>query len=542
MKRILLIVCLLAGLTSAFAQTSSLEDKLVNAFLYVDSRTFEENMRANDYIFDQFSKGNYSGVLKSAHSYLQSRMRMVEQMFSILSEQERADLTILVEKDLIYHFILSSAYLTGDYSVMGDVYDYLLFVKQLLLRTTQQRKHALPPNHVTWRDIQKKLGNGEAAIEFFSFNVFEDEKIKVLFKYAALVITQNRERPVFIPITTEQNLTFWLHKHPSDLYAVDKYGAALCQVILFKMLSYLDSQGVTTINFAPWGVLNQIAIEALPYDRETTVSYNYNMTRLSSTRELLNKHNHYPEKNAALYGDLLYRSSAETMQQKTTTRNAVYPLAASKEEITGINHILVGQGYSVHSYTQKQGTEASFKALNGRSPSILHLSTHGFVNRPNETEVMQRSGLILSYGARAWEGKPVPKDAEDGILTAAEIATLDLSGTDIVVLSACNTALGEITTEGVWGLQRAFKQAGVQTIVMSLWAVDDEATAVLMQYFYEELVKERRVHARIATDTPDIAELFFDYAHSAFSHAQHRMQQHPKYSAPYFWAGFIVVD
>ena len=72
--------------------------------------------------------------------------------------------------------------------------------------------------------------------------------------------------------------------------------------------------------------------------------------------------------------------------------------------------------------------------------------------------------------------------------------------------------------------------------------VDDEATAVLMQYFYEELVKERRVHARIATDTPEIAELFFDYAHSAFSHAQHRMQQHPKYSAPYFWAGFIVVD
>jgi len=81
---------------------------------------------------------------------------------------------------------------------------------------------------------------------------------------------------------------------------------------------------------------------------------------------------------------------------------------------------------------------------------------------------------------------------------------LDLSSTNIVVLSACNTALGEITSEGVWGLQRAFKQAGVQTIVMSLWQVDDEATSVFM--------------------------------------AQQRMCQHPKYSNPYYWAGFIMLD
>ena len=173
--------------------------------------------------------------------------------------------------------------------------------------------------------------------------------------------------------------------------------------------------------------------------------------------------------------------------------------------------ILTEKGYQIRTYTQKQGTEESFKALDGHSPSILHLSTHGFVDRPNEQDVMQRSGLILSYGARAWEGKPVLKDAEDGILTAAEIAALDLSGTDVVVLSACNTALGEITTEGVWGLQRAFKLAGVQTIVMSLWAVDDEATAVLMQYFYEELMEERRALAKAVARDAEIAEHLFDY-------------------------------
>ncbi len=540
MKRILVILLFIVSVFGVCAQTNSLEDKLVNAFLYVDGRTFEENQRANNYIADQFPKGNYSEVLRFAKSYLQSRTRMIEQMFSILSEQERADLTILVEKDLIFHYILSSAYLE-DHSVMGDVYDYLLFVKQLLLRTTQQRKHALSPDHVTWRDVQKKLGNGEAAIEFVSFNVFEGAKIKALYKYAALVITQDSQSPVFIPITTEQNLTLWLQKHPSDLYAVDKYGAALCQVILFKILFYLESQDITTIYFAPWGVLNQIAIEALPYDRESTVSYHYNITRLSSTRELVNKHNHYPAKSATLYGDLFYRASAETMQQ-ATTRSSVGTLPYSKQEINEISLLLSGMQYQVKTLSQKQGTEASFKSLSGKSPSILHLSTHGFVNRPIEGNAMQRSGLIMAYGARAWEGKAIPKDTEDGILTAAEIATLDLSGADIVVLSACNTALGEVTTEGVWGLQRAFKQAGAQTIVMSLWQVDDEATAVFMQYFYEALLKGRQTLAKAVSIDEEMAEHIFDYPHSALATAQRRMRQHPKYSAPYYWAGFIVID
>lgn len=529
MKRFPVIVCLLAGLISAFAQFNSLENKLVHAFLYVDEPTFYADKKANDYIVDQFSKGNYSAVLSSAHSYLQSRMRMIEQMFSVLSEQERADLTILVDGDLIFHYILSAAYLTGDYSVMGDVYDYLLFVKQLLLRTTQQQKHAFPTNHVTWRDVQKRLGNGEAAIEFVSFNVFEGEKIRALHLYAAMIITGDSKQPILVPMTTEKNLTL-------------KDGTALGQLVWFDILSYLYPHNITTIYFAPWGVLNQIAIEALPYDKESTMNYRYNLTRLTSTRELVKQHNHYPAKTAALYGDLFYRASAKTMQQTATTRRAVYPLAASKEEIAGINQILTDKGYQIRTYTQKQGTEESFKALDGHSPSILHLSTHGFVDRPNEQDVMQRSGLILSYGARAWEGKPVPKDTEDGILTAAEIAVLDLSGTDVVVLSACNTALGKVTTEGVWGLQRAFKLAGVQTIVMSLWAVDDEATAVLMQYFYEELMKERRALAKAAAIDPEITERLFDYAHSALARAQHRMQQHLKFSAPYYWAGFVVVD
>lgn len=540
MKRILIILLFIVSVFDVYSQVSSLEQKLVNAFLYVDNRTFEENQRANNYIVDQFSRGNYSDVLKSANVYLQSRRRMIEQMYSLLSEQERADLTILVEGDLIFHYILSAAYHTEDNSIMGDIYDYLLFAKQLLLRTTKQRKNALPPSNVTWRDVQKRLGNGDAAIEFVRFNVFESGEIKVLRMYAAVAMTRDSS-PILIPMATEKNLTLWVLKDPSELYSVNGYGNALCKLVWYDILNYLESQDINNIYFAPCGVLNQIAIESLPFDKESTVSYHYNLTRLSSTRELVNKHNLHPNKSVTLYGDLFYRASAETMQQ-ATTRSAVGTLPYSKQELNEISLLLSGKQYQVNMFSQKQGTEASFKSLSGKSTSILHLSTHGFVNRPIEGDAMQRSGLIMAYGARAWEGKSVPKDTEDGILTAAEIATLDLSGTDIVVLSACNTALGEVTTEGVWGLQRAFKQAGAQTIVMSLWQVDDEATAVFMQYFYEALLRGRQTLAKAVSIDVEIAEHIFNYPHDALATAQRRMRQHPQYSAPYYWAGFIVVD
>ena len=122
------------------------------------------------------------------------------------------------------------------------------------------------------------------------------------------------------------------------------------------------------------------------------MSEHYNLIRLTSTRQLLQKHNQLTRSTAALYGNLSYRMSKEAMQNSSTT--------------------------------------------------------------PDGSTI--QSGLIMSYGARAWEGKPVPDGTDDSILTAQEIAALDLSGTDVVVRSGCNTALGEITTEGGWGLQRAF--------------------------------------------------------------------------------------
>jgi CHAT domain-containing protein len=131
-----------------------------------------------------------------------------------------------------------------------------------------------------------------------------------------------------------------------------------------------------------------------------------------------------------------------------------------------------------------------------------------------------RSGLVMAGANRVWLGQKPFADFEDGILTAYEISLMNLSNTKLVVLSACETGLGDIEgSEGVFGLQRAFKMAGVPYTMMSLWSVPDEQTAELMIQFYTYLIDNQ-------------------FITTAFSNAQRAMQK--KYP-PYYWAGFVLV-
>ena len=226
----------------------------------------------------------------------------------------------------------------------------------------------------------------------------------------------------------------------------------------------------------------------------------------------------------------------------------------------------------------KKGADASeefFKKLGTQgapSPRILHLATHGFffpdpdransakdgvaqdsapIERtaksaspgkklePESKEIifkmsdqpMLRSGLILAGANAAWKNKQTFEGAEDGILTAYEISQMNLSNTELVVLSACETGLGDIeANEGVFGLQRAFKIAGVKYIIMSLWQVPDKQTSLLMTTFYRKWLE---------AEDPDKGEKKMTIP-SAFHAAQKELRDIGL--DPYQWAGFVLIE
>jgi len=204
---------------------------------------------------------------------------------------------------------------------------------------------------------------------------------------------------------------------------------------------------------------------------------------------------------------------------------------------------LENHNFSVTTYTGINASEESFKALSGNnSPEIIHLATHGFffpdpkkqkrkddllfqqLNDSPYTRAdnpLMRSGLLFAGANTVWTGDEIPGYLEDGVLTAYEVSGLNLFNTKLVTLSACETGLGDIQgTEGVYGLQRSFKMAGVDYLIMSLWQVPDKETQEFMTLFYKNL-----------TSGQPIAE--------AFRNTQKTM--HKKYE-PFYWAGFVLLQ
>ncbi|MDP4277395.1 MAG: CHAT domain-containing protein, partial [Bacteroidota bacterium] len=239
----------------------------------------------------------------------------------------------------------------------------------------------------------------------------------------------------------------------------------------------------------------------------------------------------------------------------------VTSLPYTKEEVTEINAQLTSpaskNALRTTMYTGTGGNEESFKALSGTHPRILHIATHGFFLPQYEAEAfydqrsflmgineqqkadaevsLSRSGLLLAGASKAWNGEVIPDSIDDGILTAKEIAHMDLKGTDLVVLSACETGLGDVTGDGVFGLQRGFKKAGVNTLVMSLWKVDDKATKIFMTQFYANLMNGQSKRTAFLN-----AQKFLRDYHSPAGQSNGTAVN--PYASPEYWAAFILLD
>ena len=292
---------------------------------------------------------------------------------------------------------------------------------------------------------------------------------------------------------TEEDLS-WL----DSISTAKKYTEPFVTKTLFSPIEeHMD--GIGDIYYSTTGIFNSVSFPALKSSDGEHLIDKYRFHLLSNAANLL-AHNDEAgghEKNLVVWGDINYgdepASEPEEADREIVRGDSLAHLFFSKDEIMTIGNIARENDVPVITYTGKDATEASFHSRSGKGDVILHASTHGFFHEDEAHEKdfnpMYNSGLFFAGANRTWASTDTtlveenPRD--DGILRADEIQYLDFSGCSLAVLSACKTGLGRSESiEGIYGLQRAFKLAGVDRIIMSLWNVNDLCTAELMSHFY----------------------------------------------------------
>lgn len=367
-------------------------------------------------------------------------------------------------------------------------------------------------------------------------------------RYAAYIVKKQEENPRLKDLFSERQIDSLGITRPDMFYDRD-YALKIIE-LLWKPLKGYIPEG-STVYYVPSQLLFQISLESLPLADGSLLGSHYNFVRLSSARELVRKQNptlSAKPQSAILYGGLQYDLQPDTMLAEANKYDlsellvmrgdlargdsGFHELIGAKKEVEKIASILEANKWDVTSFMGAEGTEESFLNMHGKSPQVLQLATHGFYYTPDRakrvdylrgySDAMSLSGIILSGGNMAWLGKKLPDGVLGGVLTANDIARLDLSNTEMVVLSACQSGQGEATSEGLYGLQRAFKKAGVGTIVMALWSINDKVSTEFMVTFYEQLIVNGLNKRKAFEQTKSIIR--------------------DKYPDPFYWAPFIMLD
>jgi CHAT domain-containing protein len=236
---------------------------------------------------------------------------------------------------------------------------------------------------------------------------------------------------------------------------------------------------------------------------------------------------------------LLRASAGSALRSSEQRAGALEPLPGTQAELDAIHDLIKRQNWQVEVYTQERALEEAVKRV--QSPRVVHLATHGFFlpdqeppqrglpgdAPPAREEPMVRSGLYFAGANRTLAGPVSPGGLEDGVLTAYEAMGLNLQGTELVVLSACQTGLGRVKNgEGVFGLRRALQVAGAEAVLMSLWSVPDQETQELMTLFYKKWLSGKSKHEALRESQLELRA---------------KVKQRYGQDLPFYWGAFILV-
>lgn len=507
----------------------------------------------------------------------------------IIQESDDKEMITLYDNHIRDKSLLDDISTGKRHAGLTDITDLKAKIKKQEFLLQKNCGDFMQPLNVHWPDVKKVLKNGEAAIEFAAYNDSVNNE-----HYVAFIVTSNNATPLLVELPIVNLRQIWT-KNPQ----------AIAESVWKPMATALGA--VNKVYFSAAGDIYSVPIESVTdwEDKEQYIGERWQLVRLSSNREIVLNNNRNKLSQSVVYGGLKYdmdpsiieadshryenrstdnRNRFRTMMaySDTTMRSGASYLPATLSEANEIHDALASHNVNVKLYSDTLGTESSFKALSGSSIDLIHIATHGFSwsekeshqlknwgflnidgsdNMQTEDLALSRCGLLFTGANNALKGMTIADGVDDGILSAREIANLDFRGVDMLILSACESGLGDISSEGVFGLQRGFKKAGVGSMLMSLWKVDDNATKLLMTKFYEHFLsgKSKQESLQLAQKFVREYEIEIESDSSDDLTASQRRKARREvadenednapqltrvrpYSNPRFWAAFILLD
>lgn len=476
--------------------------------------------------------------------YLQLKKQELNTQLSSMSEVQREQYWLNM------HDFLYDCCRMADYAP-DVIYDLVLYCKAYLLEYNRPNAKTC-----TWKDVQRHLKPGECAVEFVQYYGRNDTK-----QLAALVVTKRCPKPIFVNIADVDRLINYrlingltLGEALKSSYGPDKnpiYNNTDLPYLIWTTPLLEAMEGAEKIYFAADGILHQLAIEYMMPDDTRSCR------RLTTTRRVMDNSKTLGSQKMLLIGGINYMSP--TVDQGSNNDAYAYRFLKLLNPYFKYLPGTLNEIESIYTYRQnnqdlkiegENATDSAFRLLANHYP-IVHVATHGYFCGTVEDGTslkamlsdnsMSESGLVFSGAQYNLIDSSHNLAVSDGLLSAKEMAKIPLDSVELMVLSACQTGLGYITADGVYGVQRALKLAGVKTMIVSLWSVDDGATMALMTNFYRNLknngnedVYEAFMKARQQLMTE---EKGFVFDSGSLSH-----KETYKYSVPQYSNAFILID
>lgn len=394
-----------------------------------------------------------------------------------------------------------------------------------------------------WHKVCESLGSNEAAVEIIRFNWQSSVVTDTVFYVALILKNETKDVPEMVVLKNGQELEQKFIKNYLNSIQFKIPDMDSWKVFWEPIDKALGDKEVIFTSLD--GVYNKINLSALQKQDNSFLIDKRSIVNVTNIMDIANhKKNSKPfqSKTASLFGNPKYKLDKQTDETENSFQGdipqinmEVSDLPGTQIEIDGINSVMKKGKWTSQVYSGIEASKSNFSSI--KSIGVLHLATHGFfmpdVKMKQQDKILGinaekaqenpflRSGLLFSGAHNSINNINGGTQSKQGILTAYEAMGLDLDDVNLLVLSACETGLGEIKNgEGVFGLQRAFQIAGAKTIIMSLWKVNDQTTQELMTEFYKLLLSGKKIH-------------------EAFRDAQLSIKA--KYQHPYFWGGFVLI-